>query len=72
MGNRAMRLRFLDMDPEDVFAAAHQGDARAADFVKLWHRALAAATATNVHLEWSRPHLPGRPELRFRGSEKTC
>ncbi|HEV3201236.1 MAG TPA: ROK family protein [Bryobacteraceae bacterium] len=51
MGNRAMRLRFLDMEPEDVFAAARQGDTRAADFVKLWHRALAAATATNVHLE---------------------
>lgn len=51
MGNRSMRLRFLDMEPEDVFAAAHEGDARAGDFVKLWHRALAAATATNVHLD---------------------
>src|SRR6266481_4220520 len=29
MGNRAMRLRFLDMEPEEVFAAARQGDARA-------------------------------------------
>jgi predicted NBD/HSP70 family sugar kinase len=51
MGNRSMRLRFLDMEPEDVFATAQQGDARAGDFVKLWHRALAAATATNVHLD---------------------
>jgi predicted NBD/HSP70 family sugar kinase len=51
MGNRAMRLRFLDMEPEEVFAAARQGDTRAGDFVKLWHRALAAATATNVHLD---------------------
>jgi glucokinase len=51
MGNRSMRLRFLDMEPEDVFASAEQGDARAGDFVKLWHRALAAATATNVHLD---------------------
>jgi glucokinase len=51
MGNRAMRLRFLDMEPEDVFHLAHQGDARAVDFVKLWHRALTAATATNVHLD---------------------
>src|SRR5579863_7585762 len=42
MGNRAMRLRFLDMEPEDVFTLAHQGDARAIDFVRLWHRALAA------------------------------
>jgi glucokinase len=51
MGNRAMRLRFLDMEPEEIFAAARHGDARAADFVKLWHRALAAATASAVHLE---------------------
>lgn len=50
-GNRAIRMRFLDMEPEEVFAAARQGDARAADFVKRWHRALAAATATSVHLE---------------------
>src|SRR5262249_33255168 len=51
MGNRAMRLRFLDMEPEEVFTAARQGDSRAGDFVKLWHRALAAATATNVHMD---------------------
>jgi glucokinase len=51
MGNRAMRLRFLDMEPEEVFAAARHGDTRAIDFVKLWHRALAAATATNVHMD---------------------
>jgi glucokinase len=51
MGNRAMRLRFLDREPEEIFAAARQGDARAADFVKLWHRALAAATATSVHID---------------------
>jgi glucokinase len=51
MGNRAMRLRFLDLEPEEVFAAAHHGDARAEQFVKLWHRALAAATATMVHID---------------------
>ena len=28
MGHRAMRLRFLDMEPEEVFAAAKQGDRR--------------------------------------------
>ncbi len=50
MGNRAMRLRFLDMEPEEVFAAARHGDARAGGFVKMWHRALAAATATSVHM----------------------
>jgi glucokinase len=36
MGYRAMRLRFLDMEPED--------------FVRLWHRGLGAATATSIHL----------------------
>ncbi|HLK64193.1 MAG TPA: ROK family protein [Bryobacteraceae bacterium] len=51
MGNRAMRLRFLDMEPEEVFSLARQGDQRALDFVKRWHRALAAATATHVHLD---------------------
>jgi glucokinase len=50
MGNRAMRLRFLDMEPEEIFAAARHGHPRAADFVKMWHRALAAATATSVHM----------------------
>ena len=51
VGNRAMRLRFLDMEPEEVFAAARHGDQRTADFVNLWHRALAAATATSVHID---------------------
>ena len=51
VGNRAMRLRFLDMEPEEVFAAARAGDARASEFANLWHRALAAATATSVHME---------------------
>jgi predicted NBD/HSP70 family sugar kinase len=51
MGQRAMRLRFLDMEPEEVFAAARHGDPRAREFTWLWHRALAAATATSVHLD---------------------
>jgi predicted NBD/HSP70 family sugar kinase len=50
-GHRAMRMRFLDMEPEEIFAAARHGDTRASDFVKLWHRALAAATATSIHIE---------------------
>jgi glucokinase len=50
MGYRAMRLRFLDMEPEEVFAAAKKGDARCMEFVRLWHRGLAAATATSIHL----------------------
>jgi glucokinase len=51
MGNRAMRLRFLDLEPEEVFAQAKQGDQRCLDFVKRWHRALAAATANSIHMD---------------------
>jgi len=50
MGHRAMRLRFLDMEPEEVFDAAKKGDTRCSDFKKLWHKALAAATASSIHL----------------------
>jgi predicted NBD/HSP70 family sugar kinase len=51
MGQRAMRLRFMDMEPEEIFAQAETGDARCLEFTKLWHRALAAATATSIHLD---------------------
>jgi len=50
MGHRAMRLRFLDMEPEEVFDAAKAGDVRCLDFKKLWHKALAAATANSIHM----------------------
>ena len=50
MGNRAIRLRFLDMEPDEVFDNAHKGDPRCVEFVKLWHSALAAATASSIHL----------------------
>jgi predicted NBD/HSP70 family sugar kinase len=55
MGHRAMRLRFLDMEPEEVFATARAGGsgrdvARCRDFVRLWHKALAAGTATQIHM----------------------
>jgi len=50
MGYRAMRMRFLDLEPEEVFAHAKQGDQRCREFVELWHRALAAATASFIHL----------------------
>jgi len=49
MGYRAMRLRFLDMEPEEVFASARLGDHKTSAFVKMWHRALAAATANLIH-----------------------
>ncbi len=51
VGHRSMRLRFMDMEPDEVFAQAQAGEARCVDFAKLWHRALAAATATSIHLD---------------------
>jgi len=51
MGHRAMRLRFLDREPEEIFSGAMAGDERCAEFVRLWHRALAAGTATSIHLD---------------------
>jgi glucokinase len=50
MGNRAMRLRFLDLEPDEIFENAAHGDERCVEFVKLWHTALAAATANSIHL----------------------
>lgn len=51
MGHRSMRLRFLDMEPEEIFANAKAGDVRCANFVRLWHRSLAAATSNSIHME---------------------
>jgi predicted NBD/HSP70 family sugar kinase len=51
MGHRAMRLRFMDMEPDEIFANAKEGDQRCSDFVKRWHRALAAGIATSIHME---------------------
>jgi glucokinase len=51
LGHRAMRLRFLDMEPEEVFTNAKTGDARCLEFVDFAHRALAAATATSIHMD---------------------
>ena len=50
MGNRAMRLRFMDLEPDEVFQQAEKGEARCVEFAKLWHRALAAATASSIHM----------------------
>ena len=60
MGHRAMRLRFLDMEPEEIFATANSHEkngspskediARCRDFVRLWHKALAAGTASQIHM----------------------
>ncbi|MFT3971910.1 MAG: ROK family protein [Amaricoccus sp.] len=53
MGHRAMRLRFLDMEPEEVFEAANRRkdpDPRCLEFKRLWHKALAAATSNALHV----------------------
>lgn len=65
MGGRAMRLRFLDMEPEEVFANAKTGDKRCGDFVKLWHRALAAATATSIVMEGPGKFFLTGPNAKF-------
>jgi glucokinase len=65
MGHRAMRLRFLDMEPDEVFAEATAGDQRCIEFVKLWHRALAAATASNIHMDGPGKFFITGPDSRY-------
>lgn len=65
MGYRAMRFRFLDLEPEEVFEQAEQGDARCVAFVELWHRALSAATATSIHLEGPGKFFISGPNAKF-------
>ena len=64
LGLRAMRLRFLDLEPEEIFANARAGDERCAEFVKLCHRAL-AATATSIHLEGPGVFYITGPDVKF-------
>ncbi len=70
MGHAAMRRRFLDMEPDEVFAEAKAGDARCAAFVKLWHRALAAGTATSIHLDGPGKFYLTGPNARFVDVER--
>lgn len=65
MGHRAMRMRFLDMEPDEVFAGAKTGNARCVDFGKLWHRALAAATASCIHMDGPGKFYITGPDSRF-------
>ena len=65
MGHRAMRLRFMDLEPDEVFEQAAAGDSRCVEFSKLWHRALAAATATSVHLDGAGKFFITGPNARF-------
>jgi predicted NBD/HSP70 family sugar kinase len=70
MGHAAMRRRFLDMEPDEVFAEAKAGNARCAAFVKLWHRALAAGTATSIHLDGPGKFYLTGPNARFVDVER--
>jgi predicted NBD/HSP70 family sugar kinase len=65
LGLRAMRLRFLDLEPEEVFENARAGDVRCAEFVTLCHRALAAATATSIHMEGPGMFFITGPDVKF-------
>jgi glucokinase len=66
MGHRAMRLRFLDMEPEEVFEAANRrSDQRCVEFKQLWHKALAAATATSIHQAGARKFFITGYNIRF-------
>jgi len=65
LGYRAMRMRFLDMEPEEVFANAKAGDARCAEFVMQCHRALAAASATSIHMAGPGPFYLTGPNAGF-------
>jgi glucokinase len=65
LGHRSMRLRFLDLEPEEVFANARSGDARCSEFVTLGHRALAAATATSIHMDGPGQFYITGPNAKF-------
>jgi len=65
LGYRAMRLRFLDLEPEEVFENAQSGDARCVEFVSRCHRALAAATATSIHMEGPGPFYLTGPNVNW-------
>jgi glucokinase len=70
MGHAAMRRRFLDMEPDEIFAEAKAGDARCTAFVRLWHRALAAGTATSIHLDGPGKFYLTGPNSRFVDIER--
>ena len=65
LGRRSMRMRFLDLEPEEVFENARAGDARCTEFVQLCHRALAAATATSIHMEGAGTFFITGPDTKY-------
>jgi glucokinase len=65
MGHRAMRLRFLDMEPDEVFEGAKAGVQRCVDFKRLWHKALAAGTANSIHFDGAGKFFLTGPNVKF-------
>jgi glucokinase len=65
LGHRAMRLRFMDMEPEEIFQNAMAGDERCRNFANLWHRALAAATASSIHIAGPGKFYLSGPNAKF-------
>jgi len=65
LGRRSMRLRFMDLEPEEVLENARAGDPRCSEFVKLCHRALSAATATSIHMEGPGTFFITGPDVKF-------
>ena len=68
MGHRSMRLRFLDMEPEEVFEAANRRsnpDPRCLEFKHLWHKALAAGTASSIHFRGAGKFFLSGYNVRF-------
>jgi glucokinase len=65
VGGRGMRLRFLDREPDEVFSDAKAGDERCTAFAATWHRAIAAAMATSVHLDGPGRLFLAGPNARF-------
>ncbi len=60
-----MRLGFLDLEPEEVCEDAKHGDERCVEFVRLWHRALAAATASSIHMHGAGKFFISGPNAKF-------
>jgi len=65
LGHRAMRRRFMDLEPDEIFEQAKTGDERCRNFANLWHRALAAATASSIHLSGPGKFYLTGPSAKF-------
>src|SRR6266704_1442024 len=55
----------VTLEPEEVFENAREGASRCSEFVMLCHRALAAATATSIHMEGPGMFFITGPDVKF-------